>query len=169
MPGELDLDDVQKWIGDLLSTKGTDIFRMKGVLAIAHAKERFVYQGVHMLFAGDFTEPWGKDEPRESKLVFIGRNLVKEELTKAFETCLNTPERKRQRLASLRFKIGDTVECNTGMKHDWSKGTIVALMYRENGMPPGMVVPYQVKLDSGELIFAPVDSDSCVKRAANAA
>ena len=32
---DLNMDLVQKWIGNLLQTRGVDIFRMKGVLAIA--------------------------------------------------------------------------------------------------------------------------------------
>ncbi len=32
-------------------------------------------QGVHMIFDGDFTEPWGEGEARESRFCFIGRNL----------------------------------------------------------------------------------------------
>ena len=32
-------------------------------------------------------------------------------------------------------------------------------------MPPGMVAPYQVKLDSGSLIYAPEDNDQFVRKA----
>merc|ERR1712228_901588 len=67
-PGELDLDLVQAWVGDILQTKGADIFRMKGVLAIANAEQKFVYQAVHMIFNGNFDEKWSADEIRESKL-----------------------------------------------------------------------------------------------------
>jgi len=38
-------------------------------------------------------------------------------------------------------------------------------MYRDDGMPPGMVAPYQVKLDSGDLIYAPEDSDELIRKA----
>ena len=48
---------------------------MKGVLAIAHAKQRFVFHAVHMLMDGTFEAPWADGERRESKLVFIGKNL----------------------------------------------------------------------------------------------
>ena len=44
LPGELDLDDTRRWMQDLLKEKGGDIFRMKGVLAIASSEEKFVYQ-----------------------------------------------------------------------------------------------------------------------------
>ena len=57
--GELDLGLVQEWIGGLLKTNGDDIFRMKGVFAMAHSDRRFVFHAVHMLLDGDFAEPWG--------------------------------------------------------------------------------------------------------------
>ena len=44
-----------------------------------------------MIFNGNFMEEWEADEPRESKLVFIGKNLNREELRKAFEACAATP------------------------------------------------------------------------------
>ena len=58
------------------------------------------------------------------------------------------------------LKVGDAVECNTG---EWSKGTIVALFYRDEGMPPGMTAPYQVQLDDGRLIYAPADDDQLIR------
>ena len=38
-------------------------------------------------------------------------------------------------------------------------------MYRDDNMPPGMVAPYQVKLDDGTLIFAPEDTDELIQKA----
>merc|ERR1712224_159508 len=54
--GEVDLEAVQDWVGWVLREKATDIYRMKGVLAIAHARQKFVYQAVHMIFNGNFEE-----------------------------------------------------------------------------------------------------------------
>ena len=53
---------------------------MKGVLAIADTEQKFVYQAVHMIFNGDFDECWAEGEQRQSKLVFIGKNLDHDEL-----------------------------------------------------------------------------------------
>merc|ERR1719263_2587140 len=118
---------------------------MKGVLAIANADQKFVYQAVHMIFNGNFDEKWTPDEVRESKLVFIGKNLDHASLKEAFAACAYTPEMKAKKLKALRFALGDTVECKTGA--GWTRGTVVAHMYRDEHMPPGMVAPYQVKLD----------------------
>lgn len=73
--GELDLDLLEDWFSELLQAQGSDIFRMKGVLAIAHAPQRYVYHAVHMTFDSYFDEEWSEGEARESKLVFIGKNL----------------------------------------------------------------------------------------------
>jgi G3E family GTPase len=60
---------------------------MKGILSLAGSDNRFVYQGVHMLFDGRDDRPWG-DAARASDLVFIGRNLDREELVRGVESCV---------------------------------------------------------------------------------
>lgn len=87
LPGELDPKKLNEWIGELLRTKGGDIFRMKGVLVVKGAANRLVFQGVHMLFDAKLDRPWG-DDARMNTLVFIGRNLDRAALTEAFKSCL---------------------------------------------------------------------------------
>mmetsp|Transcript_636 Transcript_636/g.2103 ORF Transcript_636/g.2103 Transcript_636/m.2103 type:complete len:424 (-) Transcript_636:180-1451(-) len=160
--GELDLDSLEPFIGDLLQRKGADIFRMKGVLAVAHAEEKFVYHAVHMLFTGEFMDKWAPGEERVSKLVFIGKNLNAEELTASFKSCLLTPDKIANKRKSLRFKVGDVVECNAN--GGWQEGKVVNLMYRDEYMIPGMVAPYQVELNNGDLIYAPADIDKVIRK-----
>jgi G3E family GTPase len=76
------------WLGVLLRTKGADIFRMKGILNVKGDNNRFVFQGVHMLFDGNRDRPWKADETRKNELVFIGRNLDEAELKAEFRKCL---------------------------------------------------------------------------------
>ncbi|MBI1267882.1 MAG: GTP-binding protein [Cryomorphaceae bacterium] len=85
--GDLDEEKLMNWLGTLLREKGTDIFRMKGILSVAGQNERFIFQGVHMLFDGKRDRPWG-DEKRTNQLIFIGRNLNREELVEGFNSCL---------------------------------------------------------------------------------
>jgi G3E family GTPase len=87
LEGEIDGDRLNEWVSELLREKGTDIFRMKGILSIKGSPNRFVFQGVHMLFDGREDRPWGA-QPRASDLVFIGRSLNRAELTRGFERCL---------------------------------------------------------------------------------
>ncbi|MCE0524072.1 MAG: GTP-binding protein [Methylacidiphilales bacterium] len=86
-PGDLDEAKLSDWLGTLLRTKGQDIFRMKGVLAVKGREMRFVFQGVHMLMDGRPDRPWGA-EPRQNTLVFIGRNLDRQALNDGFRSCL---------------------------------------------------------------------------------
>ena len=85
--GDLDKRRLNGWLSNLLQTQGTDIFRMKGVLSIKGESDRFVFQGVHMLFDGRPDRPWG-DHPRRNQMIFIGRNLDRAALTEAFTACL---------------------------------------------------------------------------------
>jgi G3E family GTPase len=85
--GDLDQQRFNNWLGELLREKGTDIFRMKGILSVAGQEERFVFQGVHMLFDGRPDRPWGS-EKRSNQLIFIGRNLNRNELVEGFNACL---------------------------------------------------------------------------------
>ena len=42
--------------------------------------KRFVFQGVHMMLDGDSQREWKPGEKRESKVVFIGRELDEDEI-----------------------------------------------------------------------------------------
>jgi G3E family GTPase len=86
--GAIDGDKLSAWIEELLRNQGVDIFRMKGILNIAGNDDRFVFQGVHMLFDGIHDRPWKNTETRRNELVFIGRNLDGEKLTEDFRNCL---------------------------------------------------------------------------------
>jgi G3E family GTPase len=157
----LDLDAIQRWINYLLVNRGTDLYRMKGVLNVAKSDERFMFQAVHMIFNGNFDEPWQADETRESRFVFIGKNLDHDELRRGFEKCVLTPELEAKKLAELRFDVGDPVECNTN--DGWVAGVIAGRMYRDDFMPPGLVAPYQIELRDGTLIWAPEDDDDFIR------
>jgi G3E family GTPase len=83
----LNRERFMRWMGDLVASKGPDILRSKGILAFKDEPKRFVFQGVHMLLDGDLQRSWKEGEPRESRLVFIGRNLDRAELWAGFERC----------------------------------------------------------------------------------
>jgi G3E family GTPase len=87
VPGDLDKRRFNLWMSTLLQTQGTDIFRMKGILSLKGETDRFVFQGVHMLFDGRPDRPW-KDAERRNQLIFIGRNLDRNRLNEGFRSCL---------------------------------------------------------------------------------
>jgi len=145
--GDLNLGLLNKWIGELMRTKGVDLFRYKGIIAVCGQEKRFVFQGVHMLFDGNFHSEWAPGETRMSKFVFIGKNLDTEELTTGFERC-KAP-------AELRFAVGDRVEANVG---EWKAGTVVALWDEGN--------PYRIKFDDETEVWGPDDVDELVRKLA---
>lgn len=84
----LNQDKFNHWISYILRTKGTDIFRSKGVLYFEGAPKRVVFQGVHMLFDANDDRLWKEGETPKNQLIFIGKNLNREELTSGFQNCL---------------------------------------------------------------------------------
>jgi G3E family GTPase len=85
---DLSIEKLNAWLGPVLAERGIDIFRMKGILAIAGEAQRFVFQGVHMLFDGRPDRAWAPGERRKSQLVFIGRNLDRVEFEEGLRSCL---------------------------------------------------------------------------------
>lgn len=86
--GELDSDKFFPWIQQITQIQGPNILRLKGILAFKNDPQRYVLQGVHMIVEGDHQRDWKDGEKRESRLVFIGRELPKDMLKAHFEACL---------------------------------------------------------------------------------
>ncbi|RWK51634.1 GTP-binding protein [Mesorhizobium sp.] len=75
------------WVQTITQRFGMDILRLKGILSFKDDNDRFVIQAVHMLLEGDHQRPWKDNEPRVSRLVFIGRNLPKHVIEDGFLKC----------------------------------------------------------------------------------
>lgn len=84
----LDLKKTEEWLSQLLSEKGGDIYRSKGILCIKGQPKRVVFQGVQMAFEAQPDRFWGVDEPRRSQLVFIGKDLDRAAIQASIESCL---------------------------------------------------------------------------------
>lgn len=82
----LDGASLEAWIERLLMLRGADILRLKGILSVAGEDARVIVQSVHMMYEGGYGAEWGS-EPRCSRLVVIGRNLDRTELTEGFAEC----------------------------------------------------------------------------------
>ncbi|MPZ38645.1 MAG: GTP-binding protein [Rhizobiales bacterium] len=85
--GSLNPERFIPWIESVAADLGANILRMKGIIAMNGDDNRFVIQGVHMLIEGDRQRPWKPHEKRASRLVFIGRGLPGDALTRGFEAC----------------------------------------------------------------------------------
>jgi G3E family GTPase len=84
----LNPDKFFPWVQELVQTEGPNILRCKGILSFKDDDDRFVFQGVHMILDGDHQRPWDKGEKRDSRIVFIGRNLPQDKIRQGFESCV---------------------------------------------------------------------------------
>ncbi|MDP7387674.1 MAG: GTP-binding protein [Candidatus Thalassarchaeaceae archaeon] len=145
--GELNVNKLERWIGELMQTKAEDLFRYKGVLAVKGMDQKFVFQGVHMLFGGDFSNEiglWKDGDDRECRFVFIGRDLDHQELEAGLLEC---------KAEELRFGVGDIVYANIG---EFTKGKILKCWDQGN--------PYRVEIQNDERtnVWVPIDNDNYV-------
>ena len=145
--GALNVNKLERWIGELMQSKGEDLFRYKGVLAVKGMDRKFVFQGVHMLFGGGFSSevaPWKEGETRECRFVFIGRNEDLSELHQGLMDC---------KAEELRFNVGDTVYANIG---EFTEGRILKCWDEGN--------PYRVEIQNSERsnVWVPIDSNDYV-------
>jgi len=78
---------ISDWLGELVTSKGADILRGKGIIDVRGEDRRLVFQTVHRLLEGDYQRPWRPEERRCTRMVFIGRNLDSVSLQTGFESC----------------------------------------------------------------------------------
>ena len=76
------------WLQRLVTERGADLLRGKGIVAFANEQRRFVFQAVHMTVDSGLDRAWAPGEARDSRLVFIGRGLDADELRGELEQCL---------------------------------------------------------------------------------
>jgi G3E family GTPase len=88
LEGEVDPERFVPWLNELVQRDGADILRCKGIVAFKNEPRRFVFQGVHMILDGDLQREWRADEPRNSRLVFIGRKLEDHKIRESFDTAV---------------------------------------------------------------------------------
>jgi len=153
--GELRPRGLNDWIRTIITEKGADLFRYKGVLACKGVPTKFIFQGVGMIFDGGFSDiPWEKDEKRECRFVFIGRNLDKEFLIKGVEA-LKVED------VPLRFQPGQKVFAKMGQASAPGGGWIPGVIMRQWDQGN----PYRIKLEDerGTEVWGPADSDDCVR------
>jgi len=60
-----------------------EIYRIKGFVAVPNKAMRLVLQGVGQRFDHFYDRPWHPEEPRQTRLVFIGHHLDGDQITQA--------------------------------------------------------------------------------------
>ena len=88
----LEIYRIEEFLDAIVRVHGPSLMRYKGVLNIRGVDRRVVFQGVHMLMGTDLGSAWKDGEVRESKFVFIGRGMPKDELLAGLTQCVAAEE-----------------------------------------------------------------------------
>jgi len=83
-----DAAKLEDFLGAIVNIYGPRMLRYKGVLYMKGTDRKVIFQGVHQLMGSDLGPPWGADEPRSSKMVFIGIDLPKDILLQGLDQSL---------------------------------------------------------------------------------
>jgi len=86
--GEVSEERFEQFMSNVIRNWGTNIYRAKGIINISGNPNKLVFHGVHELFDTSNETPWGKEEKRTNKLVFIGKDLERDILQTGFGYCL---------------------------------------------------------------------------------
>jgi G3E family GTPase len=79
---------LEDFLASIVQVYGPKMLRYKGVLYMSGTDRKVVFQGVHQLMGSDLGPKWLPDEPKQSKMVFIGIDLPREILLQGLEGCL---------------------------------------------------------------------------------
>jgi len=72
-----------------------EMYRMKGILDVKGIEERYIFHAVNCHFGGVPQGPWPSDTGRESRAVFIGRDVDHTWLVEQLRMCFESPETGR--------------------------------------------------------------------------
>jgi len=91
--GEVIEERFEQFMSNVIRNWGANIYRAKGIINISGNPNKLVFHGVHELFDTNNKTPWGKDDKKTNKLVFIGKDLQKDILQTGFGYCLKGSEK----------------------------------------------------------------------------
>lgn len=75
----IEIDKLYAWLGEVIEHCEPDLLRYKGIVFTnEYEGKRAILQGVHTLYTLNPDREWKEGEKKETKLVFIGRNLEEE-------------------------------------------------------------------------------------------
>ncbi|MBC7451803.1 MAG: GTP-binding protein [Cytophagales bacterium] len=87
-PEALDMMKFDLWMSFILSVNSNKIYRIKGILNVYDMDTKIIFQSVSSQFLSTSGGMWEQDTQRMTRLVLIGKNLLKEEIEKGLKQCL---------------------------------------------------------------------------------
>jgi G3E family GTPase len=97
-PEPFDLEELEWRLMMFLRAQSKDLYRLKGIIYGHGQKNKIILQSVSEYLAMTEGEPWGADEERISRIVFIGKRLKPEGFEKFLRHCFYTKTDKRDRI-----------------------------------------------------------------------
>jgi G3E family GTPase len=91
-PQPLDPFRFDLWIRMTLNRRDAILYRSKGILQFKNLGYKIIFQAVNNQFVTEKGNDWASTEERESKIVFIGKNLDKEYFELGLKACIDTQE-----------------------------------------------------------------------------
>ena len=79
---------LDEFLGGIVQVYGPRMLRYKGVVAMNGSDHKIFFQGVHQIMGSDVGPVWAENLPRNSKMVFIGKNLPEDIFIRGLEQCL---------------------------------------------------------------------------------
>ena len=79
---------LEDFLGAIVNIYGPKMLRYKGVLNMKGTERKLIFQGVHQLMGSDLGPAWAPNEPRVSKMVFIGLDLPRDIFVQGLEQSL---------------------------------------------------------------------------------
>lgn len=86
LSGDIDKARFNTWFGQLIQSNGDRLYRCKGILSITGETNKTILQTVHRVMEVTSGSAW-KEGERLSKIVFIGKDLKRDELLAGFKGC----------------------------------------------------------------------------------
>ena len=83
-----DARKLEEFLTAIVNIYGPRMLRYKGVLHMNNTPRKVIFQGVHQLMGTDLGLQWPKNEPKESRMVFIGIDMPRDILEKGLGQCL---------------------------------------------------------------------------------
>jgi len=89
--GALSQDRLNAFFAEVLKRYPKEMYRMKGILDVKGIEERYIFHAVNCHFGGMPQGAWQPDADRESRAVFIGRDIDHEWLVGRLRMCFEEP------------------------------------------------------------------------------
>lgn len=86
--GDFDFEKFSLWMESFFYFSSSRVFRVKGILSFAGKGRKVIFHSVRGAFMLEDADEWRDEEERESRLVFIGKGINKNEIEQALTMLL---------------------------------------------------------------------------------